>query len=187
MQTFNIALFPQDKQLIDQCIKLAQSNFSVQAEEYLLGDNASPHITLCQFDTAPSRIEEVWSSVASLQSKPLAVKFDHIHIWPGRNDHIGKYWLGLAVNKEEPLMALQLAVYEKLMSLKVMDPSPDSHYFRSNYFPHLTWARCNGSKPLGMPVLPSPEFWTRSYLFSLSLGESGTNGMYRKQLFPPDK
>ena len=65
-QPFNLALFPEEKQFIVQCIKLAQENFATQAEEYLLGDDAWQRITLCQFEADPSRLAEIWAAVAPL-------------------------------------------------------------------------------------------------------------------------
>ena len=43
-QPFNLALFPEEKQFIAQCIKLAQGSFSLQTEEYLLGDDITYNI-----------------------------------------------------------------------------------------------------------------------------------------------
>ena len=172
---FNIALFPQDKQFIADCIKLAQDNFDSQAEEYLLGENALPHITLCQFSAAPSHLAEIWSIISPLVSKSLSIRLTQIYILP----YEGAYWLGLATAREPELISLQLSVYESLANLGIK--SNQSH---SSYFPHITWARCSGNKPPELTVMPAEKFWSTPQLFNLSIGESSPYGVYRKRLFP---
>ncbi len=172
---FNIALIPENKHFIAHNIKLAQDNFASQAQEYLLGDNAWPHITLCQFEANPDRLPEIWSAVMPLASKPLSIHLGPFYILL----YEGYYWVGLSTRREPELIALQLAVNEVLNSFGIKSNQP-----HSNYFPHITWARCNTETPPAIRVLPTAEFWSSPNLFALSLGKSSPYGIYRKRLFP---
>ncbi len=175
LSSFNIALFPENKQFISDSIKLAQNNFANQAKEYLLGDNAWPHITLCQFAVEPGQLPIIWSTVNALALQPLSIRLSQFYIWLYENH----YWVGLATMREPELISLQLAIYEALTNLGIKGKQ-----MPSTYFPHVTWARCSGEKPPIISVLPSTEFWLPPHLFKLSLGESNPFGVYRKRLFP---
>ncbi len=176
-QSFNLALFPESKQFIDETIKLAQNNFASQSQEYLLGDNAWPHITLCQFSAEPSRLNEIWTAVSPLATKPLSIRLSQFYIWLYEN----AYWMGLGTMREPELISLQFAVYETLNTLGIT-----ANQKPSNYFPHITWARCGGDKPPTISILPNPEFWFQSHSFALSLGQSSPYGVYQKRLLPAE-
>ncbi len=178
IKSFNIALFPESEQFISDCIKLAQNNFSAEADGYLLGDNAWPHITLCQFESKFTKVEAVWDSLITIQPQSLSIGFDHFYIRPGRDKHINKYWLGIAVTGEEQLTLLQTIIYNKLNELGI-----EGENIPSNYFPHLTLARCIGNRIPIISTLPPKEFWLSSYIFRLSIGQSSSYGVYSKQLF----
>ena len=45
----NVALVPADKKFMRSCIQLAQANLKDQSSQYLLGESALPHVTLCEF------------------------------------------------------------------------------------------------------------------------------------------
>jgi len=174
---FNIALFPNSADCVNTCVELAQANLVEWADEYLLSKNAWPHITLCQFQAASQKLSDIWSSVRLLQSGLLSLRFHHIYIWPGMEEHLGRYWVGLAVVPEASLIRLQKAVYDHLLDLGIR-----SETAFTTYFPHLTWARCRGNKPT-ISTMPMQDFWERTYSFSLSLGRSDKNGVYHERLF----
>lgn len=174
---FNLALFPDDEQLMRACIDLAQANFADQASEYLLGEQAWPHITLCQFEAEVEKLSTIWTAVEDLQVPE--VNFRHIYVMPGLQLHEGKYWVGLAVDQTRALLDLQKTVYRNLKDCQIQSTTdPES------YFPHLTWARCHGNKPVYITSLPPKELWQDRHLFSLSLGRSDRNGVYQERLYP---
>lgn len=177
IKTFNIALFPVEKQIIDEHIRLAQENFSDQAQEYLLGNNAWPHITLSQFKSDSSRLLEVWSSVSQLISEPLSIHLSQFYIWLYEEN----YWVGLGTKREPALIALQIEVYEQLASLGITGLQKPS-----TYFPHITWARLGSKNPPIIKVLPNAEFWQKPHLFRLTMGESSPYGIYRQRLLPKE-
>jgi 2'-5' RNA ligase len=170
-------LLPVDKNFADQNIKFAQTNFAIQAKEYLLGEHAFPHITLCQFEEDPNRIHEIWSALSSLSNKTLSIKLGPFYVLL----HENAYWAGLGTERLPELINLQLSVNEILNTLQIKSKQP-----HSTYFPHITWARCTDTKPPEIKILPNAEFWNQSYSFVLSIGQSSPYGVYRKILFISD-
>ena len=178
---FNIALFAESEELIGICTDLARSNLAGQADGYLLGEDAWPHITLCQFSLNESQIPSVWSQIENLQTTPLKIRFSHIYILPGVMEHTGKRWVGLAVAPHPQLSTLQKTIYDKLLSQNIQSTTAPGIYF-----PHLTWARTDGKSPLSMTSFPAQNFWHENHSFSLSLGRTDENnfGIYRERLLP---
>ena len=132
-------------------MELAQANFKDQASEYLLGDYALPHITLCQFQASEDQMESIWSVVEKLELegalesklaldsnlKAITLRFHHFYIKPGFQFHQEKYWLGLAITATPELLAMQKALHTLLAQMKI-----ESTTLPQSYFPHLTLARC---------------------------------------------
>ncbi|MDR3612975.1 MAG: hypothetical protein P4L53_05360 [Candidatus Obscuribacterales bacterium] len=177
---FNVALLPLDENLECACVDFAQANFAAQASEYLLGSLALPHVTLCQFEFEGGRdqVHSVWVALKNLQSMRIHLNFRYMYIKAGAAIHEGKYWIGLAVEPNERLSALQKTVYEKLHDLKI-----EGKTLPQSYFPHLTMARCDNDKPPRLASLPPNEIWMTDYFFSVSLGISDENGVYRERLY----
>lgn len=175
---FNIALFAADPDFIANCIRLARVNLGKQADGYLLGDEAWPHITLSQFQADTERSSSIWSAVQDLQRDPIAVSFGHIYVLPGVEEHASCVWVGLACIAEKTLMTLQKSTNEKLVGLGI-EPLTRT----DTYFPHLTWARCHSRTALTISDWQTKDLWQREHPFRLSLGLSNRNGIYRKRLF----
>jgi 2'-5' RNA ligase len=175
---FNIALLPADENLAYTCTYLAQTNFKEQSAEYLLGDDAYPHITICQFRAEQDQANQIWSSIENMQTESILLKFGHIYILPCSGIHAGKTWVGLTVIKAVKLVQLQKSIYETLSKLGV-----ESATKATNYSPHLTWARCEGDKPITITLMPPKELWQKQYAFNLTIGLSDINGAYQKRLF----
>ena len=177
-QHFNIALFPMEQKLLDDCVHFAQANLSLAADGYLLGNDAWPHITLCPFVTDVNHLPKIWSSTMDLQKQPLSLRFDHLYIKPGVSEHSGKYWVGLAVEREPRLIELQAEIYVILTDHGI-EPLTEP----STYFPHITWARCDGMSAPTLRNFLDQEFWQRSFSYTMSLGKSDSNGVYRERLY----
>jgi 2'-5' RNA ligase len=191
---FNLALYPQDAHLASACVALAQANFKEQASEYLLGENAHPHVTLCQFQANEEQLESIWSAVEKLglggvreldlglnsNRKALKLRFHHFYIKPGFHFHKDKYWLGLAMSATAELMALQKALHTLLTQLNIESPT-----LPHAYFPHLTLARCHAADyahPPQIRELPALDIWQQDFVFQVSLGRSNEYGAYLKRL-----
>jgi len=178
---FNIVLFPDNANLIASFIDLAQANLKDQAEDYLLGEQAYPHITLCQFRSEQlqsGELANIWDQIKDLYNKPLMLYFHYIYILAGEKQHIGKYWLGLSVKPTEQLINVQQKVYDKLISCGIeSDSKPDG------YFPHITWGLLNGLKPITISQYPPEAMWVNEHAFCLALGHSDKNGVFTKRVY----
>jgi len=183
---FNLALYPQDAHQASAYVALAQANFRDQESEYLLGENAHPHVTICQFQANEEQLESIWSAVEKLELEPnqkaLALRFHHFYIKPGFHLHKDKYWLGLAMSATAELMALQKALHTLLAQMNIESPT-----LPQAYFPHLTLARCHTldyANPPQVKVLPALDIWQHDFVFQVSLGRSNEYGVYLERLMP---
>ncbi|MDP3508716.1 MAG: hypothetical protein Q8T09_12065 [Candidatus Melainabacteria bacterium] len=179
---FNLALYPQDAKLARSCVELAQANFKEQASAYLLGENAHPHVTLCQFQASEDQMESIWSEVEKLGLKAelLALRFHHFYIKPGFHFHKDKYWLGLAMSATAELLAMQKALHALLAQMNIESPT-----LPQSYFPHLTLARCHAADYTNPPLikeLPELDIWQQDFVFQVSLGRSNEYGVYLERL-----
>ena len=169
-----------------------------QASEYLLGENAHPHVTLCQFQANEEQLESIWSAVEKLDFKAaiegtqeldfgldsnlkaLKLCFHHFYIKPGFHFHKDKYWLGLAMSASPELLALQKALHTLLAQMDIESPT-----LPQSYFPHLTLARCHTAdytNPPQIRVLPALDMWQQDFVFQVSLGRSNEYGVYLERL-----
>lgn len=176
---FNLALFPEDRDLIDTCICLAQENLCGVADQYLLGKDAWPHVTLCQLETETAKLAEIWHSVQPLLQEPIILQLKRLYVQFGADENTGKYWVGLIVSPEPALLVLQAAVYQKLLELGI-----ESRTVPEKFFPHLTWARCTQAKPLVISQYPPSSLLDKRHAFKLSLGRSDEHGVYHERLYP---
>ncbi|HEY9733041.1 MAG TPA: hypothetical protein V6C89_14075 [Drouetiella sp.] len=177
MTNYNLALVTTDKVFNQKCIELAQTNLQSISNQYLLGIGAQPHVTLCQYtsDVSP---EKVWLSVSEYHGARFPVKFDHVYVRPGKGEHAGFYWVGLAIqDNQSTLSRLQQVMSDKLATLGIATETESS-----SYFPHLTWARCLSEHPIAFTRLPNLDLWSPACDFQLSIGLSNANGVYQRCL-----
>lgn len=177
MTHYNLALIPTDKTLSATCIGLAQANMQEIASQYLLGEKARPHVTLCQYVTELSP-DDVWSKMSEYRAKKTFLRFDHIYVRAGTGRHEGFYWVGLAVQNNSTI----LSGLQRDVSNKLTEPGITRLTESSTYFPHLTWARCFTDRSITIATLPDPNFWLSEYEFQLSIGLSDENGVYQSCL-----
>lgn len=177
---FNIALLAEDPELTKLCIDLAKENFAHQADQYLLGAEALPHVTLCQFEAEPEpeRLDEIWSAMEKLKPAPLDLKIHSLCIKPGNAQNQGTYWAGLSVGLTPELKALQQKVSEALTDLNIQGTT-----MPQTFFPHITWVRCEYRNPPCLTRMPPLTLFENSYRFSITLGRSNQYGVYKEQLY----
>jgi hypothetical protein len=173
---FNLALVPEEKAFANLCIELAQENCKSQSDGYLLGEEALPHVTVCQFQSAPAEIERIWSHFADL-SEPRSLLFRHLYVQYGKEDMLGKLWMGLAVTYEPSVTAFHKECFERLAKIGI-----DSRNTPDRYFPHLTFARCDAAKTPSVVKAPPESLWLTRYKFKLTIGESDELGRYHRRL-----
>lgn len=175
---FNLALYPLDDELSTLCTKFAQDNFAGRASEYLLGNDALAHVTLCQFEAEPEIIADVWKTISPCCLEPIALNFQHVYLKVGEGMHEGYFWVGLPVSGTEELSALQKTVYDGLAALGI-----NAKTLPASYSPHLTLARLPNSESVALRGAPPRVVFAQSHPFVLSLGRSEAVGIYRECLY----
>jgi 2'-5' RNA ligase len=176
-QYFNLALIPESHDLRSLCIELAKANCGERADSYLLGDDAFPHVTLCQFNAPADMINELWTAFDELQAQPVSLAFRHIYVQYGKGALAGMVWVGLAVKYEAELIDLQKTIYTRLAELGI-----EGRNVPANYFPHLTFARCDASAPVLISAAPKEDFWGAPFQFRVTIGSSDEHGRYHETL-----
>jgi len=174
---YNVALYPCDGSFLKACVDIAQANLKEVADEYLLGNNACPHVTLCQFAAEADELEKIWQLIVPAWKGPLSVKFEHVYVLPGEGMHKGFTWVGMSALADSAIIILQGTIYELLFSVGI-----ESSTKMDTYFPHLTWARCRGSEVLCVPV-PKTELFDLPQGFELTIGVANANGAYQERLY----
>ena len=177
-QYFNLALIPESDDLRSLCIELARANCEERADSYLLGDDASPHVTLCQFNALEADLGGIWSAFDDLSTAPVSLAFRHIYVQYGKGELAGMLWTGLAVKYEPTLIDLQRTIYTRLAKLGI-----EGRNIPANYFPHLTFARCQASAPVVISAAPKEDFWGAPFQFRMTVGSSDEHGRYHETLF----
>ncbi len=74
LQKYNIAFIPSSnlEQFIQYAKELSQA---ASSDKYLLGAESIPHVSLCHFEIASNKIEEVWGMVSALELPQLHLTF----------------------------------------------------------------------------------------------------------------
>lgn len=175
---FNLALRPKNEQLSQQLVDLAQSNFSDRPAGYLLGNNALPHITICQFRTKPTNINDIWDRTRGWKDYPLELSFSHLYISQDKKDP-NLIWVGLAMKGQSVLSKLQQDVYNMLEGAGIKGTT-----LPQEYFPHVTWGRVRSNLPLSLKKLPDLSLYSSAHQFMLTFGQSNDIGVYSKQILP---
>lgn len=180
---FNLALYPLDEEINSLCAKFAQDNFASKASQYVLGNDALAHVTLCQFecDPDPEKLGAIWNKISALRTEPLELSFQHIYLKHGEGMHQGYFWVGLPVNGSEVLSTLQKEVYDALGAFGISGKTQPA-----SYFPHLSLARIPSGESAALKGAPPRKVFAQSHPFVLSLGRSEAVGMYRQCLYRHD-
>lgn len=176
---FNIALRPSSPALARQTIALAEAGFSSQAEGYLLGRDAWPHITLCQFrgPEPDAWIDKIWSE---LGLATLDLQFAGYYLRESGKDE-NCQWVGLELKGDPALLDLQRRAHDLVKSLKLEVITGTGE----DYFPHLTFARLGpGANKVALTRLPAELLHHRNP-FYLTIGKAGPLGTYTSQILPP--
>jgi len=62
MPRYNLAYCPSNHLFSRHCVQYAREHFETLANGYLLGRNALPHVTLCQFEAAEDKLSDIWKA-----------------------------------------------------------------------------------------------------------------------------
>lgn len=181
-ERFNLALVPACSEFQLSLVELARRNLK-QADGYLLGPQAIPHVTICQFRAEEKRLLTIKAELEidrtgeNIFVQPQLLSFSHFYIKPGNLQHSGKYWVGLAIREREHLTELHLSTAAALqrLTLEVLTVG--------DYFPHLTLGRMPPGA-ISLESLPPPEsdFFRTAQNFHCKLGLSNENGVLLRVL-----
>lgn len=167
MNRFNIALIPSNPVFQELFARLAQTYFSTIQDEYILGENALAHITLCQFfaDTEQAAV----NAYSTFVDKAIAHLFIHrFNLRKGEGRHTGKFWAEFLVDREPDLLERQRKCYHHLIENDLRPLTPVE-----TYSPHVTLARIS-HEVAELPLISLiPE---RRFECYLALGNSSENG-----------
>lgn len=161
IEKYNIALVPNT--INEQVVQLAQQFQSI-SDEYLLGHQALPHVTLCHFHADPKKLTQIWQRTKSLlQVEDMVLTFaDYSCV---TFDNI-IYWISLMPDHRQELILMHRVV-ASIVTNSSLKP----------YDPHMTL--CNFKNPLhkeNISAILSRSFVTLADSFHLVLGKSGVAG-----------
>lgn len=169
---YNLVAYPIHADVREAFYRLAEF-YRVQSDGYCLRPEvAYPHVTLCQFFAASD--DEAVSSTKTLCGRSLSVALSGIYVMPGvEPEHIGKFWSGYMVGRDETLIAAQSEVVSHLQAqgIECLTACGDK------YFPHLTLTRsCAPLSEFDRSELFLPSIVGQKIEFRVCLGASDANG-----------
>lgn len=163
---YNIVFYPTSKHV--EFTAVAQQ-FKAFSNEYLLGKNSLPHLTLYQFEEEDSALDAIWQQAQeSLSQTTICLRFDKINYVPVSNF----YGLSLLPDNIEKLHELHGEV-AKLLKLPV----------KTQYDPHLTLIISLNTdfettmEEVAKTLVPIEDE------FTLALGTSDDFGQFQKVIF----
>lgn len=177
MERYNIALLPTDSTLQDNIIRISRDYFFDIHDEYILGPDGLPHITLCQFKAINLEdAKAVYNDLLSSEKSNLIdLVIEKFNARSGSLANAGKFIAEYQIRPDKDLMALQLRCSKKLAEYRIQSLTPSK-----TYSPHITLARLTD-----MPnTLPSGKDLDCPLAItgSLSLGLSTEEGVFVKEL-----
>ncbi len=173
----NLALVSEEEDFASSCLDFANRHFAGIADVYLLGENCLPHVTLCQFRGDSERLGSLRSECENSFPHSLELKPTHFYIRPGRGRHTGHLWLGLAIEPSAELLDCQRRAVALLSGLAFETQTP-----ASEYFPHLSMARCGSEAEVGALRLAWDSKLFQKSSFKVALALSNPDGVMLKTL-----
>lgn len=176
MIRYILALIPPPEQA-PIYIQTAQKLFSASSEGYLLSENSSPHITLCQFECDREQTElTVWEEIKKLNLNSSSVRFTGISFLKGVGEHNDFYWAEIAIGRDEEILSLHHTAVKIIQSQGLHSLNDSGALYR----PHLTLARIR--LPHVIQKWPD-EILQNKHPFKIALAKGDHNGQYLSTLF----
>lgn len=171
MKRFNIAYMLTNKAHNDFCVDLAQSHFKDVQDKYLLGHQALPHVTLCQFYAESNeRAVRIYKSFAPAVSIENLI-IEKCQVRSGTLVNAGKFIVELKVQANSALSNLQKLLFEHIEQSGGRALTPIQ-----TYSPHITLARIH-TMPMLLPA-EAPDAQIVQISVRLSLGASTEEGVF---------
>jgi 2'-5' RNA ligase len=164
---YNLVYVPLNKNA--EITAIAQQ-FSRFAHQYLLGSEALPHVTLCQFEALEQDLEKIWARAEKMiHAKFMTLRFNKINVLDHKNEF---NWVSLIPDQSEELYKLH---DEALKVLEITD--------KVWFDPHMTLFNSVNKDYAGAVEDFSKIYQPIEDKFALALGTSGFLGQFKKVLF----
>jgi len=165
-EKYNIALLPLNHS--DKIIKYAEI-FSNISDQYFLGKNSLPHLTLCQFRATSDEAEKIWRQVyESLEKKSISLFFiEEISCITFDNQ---VFWISLLPEPNEELTKLHLQVANI-----VQHPLNKSY---KQYDPHITLVNTQSNEYPQLVNQLKIAYTSFEDIFAIALGKSDEIGQF---------
>lgn len=167
---YNIALIPMHT---SNLIITLSNKLSHIADQYILGENSLPHVTLCQFIASEDALADIWDKVCdSLQHKIIDLVFMDISCITLNNII---HWISLLPNNND-----KLSVMNVLVADIIKNPVSKSY---KEYVPHMTLVNTKNKDYEKFAGELSKSYEPIADTFILSLGKSDEIGQYTKMIY----
>lgn len=170
LRKYNIALIPVSKNIeIMNCANF----FSSISDQYQLGENSLPHVTLCQFQADESTIQDLWDKVCdALTEHTISLELKYFSCISFDNKI---FWVSLMPDQRTLLNDMH-----KVVAGIVNSP------VKKSYDPHLTLINTKDSEYEKMADKLIKTYSPISDDFVLSIGECDGIGQFTKLLYQCD-
>ena len=163
---YNLALTPLSKS--NEAITIARKLSNI-ADEYLLGENSLPHVTLYQFQAQEKEIKQIWWEVCdSLEEKQIDLMFNNFSCITFDNK---VFWVSLLPNNRDFLHKLH-GLIANVLRLPI----------KKTFDPHMTLISTTEKEYEKKVALVSDFYKPITDTFILSLGISDDIGQLKQIL-----
>lgn len=161
-----IALIPTSKG--EDVVSFTQ-NFSRISDQYQLGNESLPHVTLCQFHAEEKDIDRIWNNVCKdLSEHTIELEFKDFSCITFNNTI---FWVSLMPNQRSTLNEMHQAVADSIKAP-----------INKSYDPHMTLINTKNPEYKKMANDLSKSYTPIKDTFILSIGECDAIGQYTKLL-----
>jgi len=171
MPLYNFALTPINKNISDIFIEISNKYFINNFDEYILGKEALPHITLVKFvANDDNEAINLYKNFKNKQQLMLKIIKHQYRLSDNKNK-----WAEFLIEKDTSLVNMQQSVYDYLNNLKYQ-----AHPKSEIYNPHITLARVKKEQSIIPSLNDLPKDY--KYKFRMDLGLSSETGRFIKRI-----
>jgi 2'-5' RNA ligase len=171
-----LALTPPNEQS-SQYIELAQKLFSSVSDCYLLSEKASPHITICQFETDDERKSvKFWKDIEQYKISSISPRLTGVSFLRGFGLLKEYTWVEISVARDPEIMQIHELALNALKKNELTSYNESGDLYR----PHITLARIH--MPDTLQKWPDVIFEERGK-YKLTLAKGDDHGQYLQTLY----
>jgi 2'-5' RNA ligase len=173
MQRYNIALLPVDPDIRQALTEISRRFFERIHDEYVLGHQALPHVTLCHFRSGDEK-----KGLAAFKAFPrkegLTLNIKDFCVRPGTRINPGKF-----IAEYQMEMSKELASLQKVCLRHLEESGLTALAAGDGYSPHMTMARL-AFVPEILPSLKDLPF-KDNIAFRIALGIGTESGVFVRE------